>query len=115
MITNTTYSQQCDIWSIGIIAYVLLAGRFPFYGKSEKEVSTKICKDEPDFGQIKASPEAKDIISKTLEKNPAVRITAVEMIEHPWMKGEVITYDNSPNNVLDMMRMWKSQMMVMQY
>lgn len=113
MITNYTYSHQCDVWSIGIMTYLLLSGNFPFNGKSEKEVATTICKEQPSFVNFPGSIESINLIKRMLEKNPAMRITASEIAEHPWLVGRQISEDASPHNVLDMMHLWKPEMMVL--
>lgn len=58
------------------------------------------------------SLEAKDLISKMLTKNPAVRLTASEVLQHPWSTGHVMSELQSPANVLEMMRLWRSEMKV---
>lgn len=113
MITNYTYSQQCDVWSIGIMIYLLLRGEFPFYGKTEKEVANDICKKEIPFDNFPGSKESVNLIKRMLAKNPANRLTAAEIAEHPWLMGKRISDDaSSPKTVLDMMHLWKNEMRV---
>lgn len=112
MITSSSYSQQCDIWSTGVILYVLLTARFPFFGKNEKELQNMICKHELRFEEFRISKEAVDLIKRMLDKNPAIRITATEIMGHPWLKGTRIADDKGPPNVLDMMHQWRTEMMV---
>lgn len=61
---------------------------------------------------MKVSAEAKDLISKMLVKNPAVRLTASEVLQHPWTTGNVMSGQQAPANVLEMMRMWKSELVL---
>ena len=61
------YNEKCDIWSCGIIFYLLLTGNFPFFGKTENEIIEKILNPKlelnfPIFNNI--SEEAKDLIKK---------------------------------------------------
>lgn len=129
MVTGSKYSQQCDIWSIGVILYLLLVGRFPFFSKDEDKLIRLICAAEVDYDDVdvitialiefklyfiylKMSQEVKDLLSKMLAKNPAVRITAYEAMQHPWTTGKVMSGQNCPGNVLEMMRLWRSEMKV---
>lgn len=94
---------------------MLLGGHYPFYSGNEQELMTMICKSEPSYTGFMASSEAIHLITKMLVKNPALRITAAEVVIHPWIVGKPMTKESdSPENVLDMMRLWRSEMMVRQ-
>lgn len=113
IITSRSYSQQCDVWAVGVIMYTLLSGRYPFYSTKEQELTEMICNEEPLLSGLSASYGALHLIRKILVKNPALRITAAEMSQHPWIIGKPMTLDeNSTDNVLDMMRLWRSELMV---
>lgn len=84
-----TYDEKCDIWSAGVILYILLSGTPPFYGKNEydilKRVETgKYAFDLPQWRSI--SDDAKDLIRKMLTFHPSLRITATQCLEHPWIQ-----------------------------
>ena len=73
IIKEKPYNNKVDIWSIGVITYILLSGRPPFKGKSKNEIFRSISMGELSFDhQIwdRISPEAKDFIIKALDKNP---------------------------------------------
>ena len=81
------YNEKCDIWSCGIIFYLLLSGKFPYFGKTENDVVEKILSQKvefnfPIFDQI--SSEAKDLIKKCLIYDKNKRISAVEALKHPF-------------------------------
>ncbi|KAI3730323.1 hypothetical protein L1987_61492 [Smallanthus sonchifolius] len=92
------YGKEIDVWSAGVILYILLSGVPPFWGESMMVVS------ETENGMFKAilegnldlksppwptiSAGAKDLISKMLTKNPKKRITADKTLEHPWLKED---------------------------
>jgi len=82
------YSFPCDMWSCGVIIYILLAGYPPFYHDVNKELFQLIISGtfkfhKKTFGGI--SDEAKDIITKLLTVSPSERITAEEALRHPWV------------------------------
>lgn len=60
------------------------------------------------------SAGAKHLLGKMLTKDPALRITAAEVEHHAWVRGEIMVpgETNVSENVLDMMRLWRSEMMV---
>ena len=79
------YYKQCDIWSAGVVFYVMLTGMFPFDGDSDKEVFDKIKNEKPIMytKEIKQlSPEIKDLLIRMLEKDPIERISAKEAMQH---------------------------------
>jgi calcium-dependent protein kinase len=81
------YDESCDIWSAGVILYILLSGVPPFYGNTDPEILDSVRKgiftfNIPEFKGV--SDSAKDLISKMLTK-PEKRIKASELLKHPWM------------------------------
>jgi calcium/calmodulin-dependent protein kinase I len=83
------YDMAVDIWSIGVITYVLLCGFPPFWGEAQKELFENIMSgnfDFPDPEWTDVSPEAKEFIKKILVVDPNKRYTAEECLEDPWVK-----------------------------
>uniref|UniRef100_A0A4W5NBV6 Si:dkey-240h12.4 n=1 Tax=Hucho hucho TaxID=62062 RepID=A0A4W5NBV6_9TELE len=83
-------SEAADIWSIGVITYILLSGLSPFQGDNDKETLKNILGmiyefEENYFNQT--STMAKDFIEKLLVKDPIERMTADECLVHPWIKA----------------------------
>ena len=82
------YGKECDYWSIGVVAFILLSGTPPFYEEDNFALFEliKACKYdfEADTWQ-NVSMEAKDFISKVLVANPKERLDCVGMLAHPWM------------------------------
>ena len=86
-IEKKLYFISIDIWSIGILMYILLNnGKHPFYDKGDKrkEYAKKI-KEGKIYFYNKISPMAKHLILKLLEPNPSWRYTAAQAIKHPWI------------------------------
>ena len=84
------YNEKCDIWSCGVIMYILLSQRPPFGGRDDYEImetvkTGKYDLTSPPFNTI--SDQAKDLIKKTLTMDPNKRITAEEALNHPWFKN----------------------------
>lgn len=81
------YSNACDIWSIGVILYVLLSGYLPFYGNTQEELFDKILTASFSFNNKcwnDISDQAKDLVSKMLTLAPEDRPPAEECLKHPW-------------------------------
>lgn len=82
------YDEKCDIWSCGVILYILLCGLPPFNGEDDNEIFEEIKKrkfDFPDDLFHDVSDDAKDLITKMLS-SADVRLTAGEVLNHPWVK-----------------------------
>ncbi|KAF3644810.1 CBL-interacting serine/threonine-protein kinase 14 [Capsicum annuum] len=76
---------KTDIWSCGIILYIMIAGYFPFYDQNLMLMYKKIYKGE--FRCPKwMSPDVKRILSRLLDVNPGTRITIDEIIRDPWFR-----------------------------
>jgi calcium-dependent protein kinase len=84
------YDKSVDLWSIGIITFLLLCGYLPFDDKhSEREIARQTIQDPVPFEEkiwSKYSPEAKTFVDGLLQKKPEKRYTIKEVLEHPWIK-----------------------------
>ncbi|MCQ2821526.1 MAG: protein kinase [archaeon] len=88
------YDEKCDIWSCGVILYILLSGFPPFNGDDDEEIMENVQKQKYDFPDSEwkyISKEAKDLIKKML-CSPEERLTAEQVLEHEWIKN------NAPNS-----------------
>ena len=83
------YDEKCDLWSIGVILYILLTGRPPFDGNDDEEILENVKKgvyDKWAYPFPLLSAHGKDLIFKLLQYDPKKRLSAEEAIEHPWFK-----------------------------
>ena len=90
---NRNYSEKCDVWSCGIIMYILLTGLPPFNGDSDEEIMRKILNGKFDMKKYPwpiISSQAKDLLKKLLEFEPNKRITADEALNHPWFESKQV-------------------------
>jgi len=82
------YTSKCDIWSIGVIVYILLCGFAPFAGDNDYETMYQIENYELEFPSPEwddISHEAKDFVKSLLRKDPTHRPTAKEAMANPWI------------------------------
>ena len=83
------YDEKCDIWSCGVILYILLSGRPPFGGDTDKEIMDNVTMGKYDLQTNpfdKVSKSCKDLIQKLLIMEPKKRISAQDALNHPWFK-----------------------------
>lgn len=84
------YNELCDVWSTGVITYILLSGMPPFYGDKDQEILARVKRgkfDFPDDEGIVFSDHARDCISAMLTFDEKKRPAAKELLQHPWVKG----------------------------
>ena len=93
-VTAGKYNEKCDVWSCGVIMYVLLSGNPPFDGETDAEVLSKVqlgnfTFNSKDWKNI--SNDAKNLIRRCLKMNPSDRYSAQQAFEDVWIR------DQAPN------------------
>lgn len=119
VLSKKGYNEKCDIWSCGVIMYILLCGYPPFNGDNDDQILRSVYVGKFSFSggecsleleEWKAvSPESKDLITKMLTHDPSKRISAEECLAHPWIKhsgGDAIS-SSMAKNVLNNLKSFR--------
>ena len=102
-VLKKNYDEKCDLWSIGVILYILLCGYPPFNGSNDKQIIEAVIKGkftldgtclaylnmsniEPEWDDV--SDDAKDLVKKLLTYDPVKRISAGDALQHKWIKTQ---------------------------
>ncbi|KAI4384335.1 hypothetical protein MLD38_002506 [Melastoma candidum] len=90
------YGPESDVWSAGIILYILLSGVPPFWAESEQGIFEQVLHGDLDFSSDpwpSVSEGAKDLVRKMLVRDPKRRLTAHEVLCHPWVQVDGVAPD----------------------
>eukprot|EP00252_Welwitschia_mirabilis_P021595 TRINITY_DN5577_c0_g1_i1.p1 TRINITY_DN5577_c0_g1~~TRINITY_DN5577_c0_g1_i1.p1 ORF type:complete len:577 (+),score=84.95 TRINITY_DN5577_c0_g1_i1:452-2182(+) len=89
-VLHRSYGTEADVWSIGVIVYILLCGSRPFWARTESGIFRAVLKADPSFEEApwpSLSAEAKDFVKRLLNKDLRKRMTASQALTHPWLRN----------------------------
>ncbi|GMH11479.1 hypothetical protein Nepgr_013320 [Nepenthes gracilis] len=89
-VLKRNYGPEVDVWSAGVILYILLCGVPPFWAETEQGVAQAIIRSVIDFKRDpwpNVSDNAKDLVKRMLDPDPKKRLTAHEVLDHPWLQN----------------------------
>ncbi|KAK9290169.1 hypothetical protein L1049_008335 [Liquidambar formosana] len=87
-VLHRSYGTEGDMWSIGVIAYILLCGSRPFWARTESGIFRAVLKADPSFDEApwpSLSSDAIDFVKRLLNKDYRKRLTAAQALSHPWL------------------------------
>lgn len=89
-VLKRNYGPEVDVWSAGVILYILLCGVPPFWAETEQGVAQAILRGVIDFRRDpwpRVSDKAKSLVRQMLEPDPKRRLTAQKVLDHPWLQN----------------------------
>ena len=101
MILREAYTTATDIWSAGIVLFVLLVGHLPFESPNIHDCMRQVVECEPNYPEH-LSMQCKDLLLHILDKNPATRFGISDIISHPWITAALKTTSFSQFTIQDM-------------
>ncbi|KAL4197699.1 hypothetical protein AMTRI_Chr04g189580 [Amborella trichopoda] len=102
-VLKRNYGPEIDIWSIGVILYILLCGTPPFWAESDEGIFDEIMRGLIDFRSEpwpSISAGAKDLVRKMLNPDPKQRLTAFQVLNHRWTKEDGEASDTPLDNAV---------------
>ena len=93
VLSSEGYGPEVDMWSVGVITYTLLCGYTPFVGDTMPELLQAVVAVDYEYDEQyweEVSNEAIDFIDNLLIKDPRMRLTPDEALEHPWLSDVVL-------------------------
>lgn len=103
VVKKEKYGQPVDMWAVGVLLYIMLSGKMPFYGRDDNACLRMIASGKysmPDREWASISPVAKSLVKGLLQLNPDKRLTANGALHHPWLADPTALSSAPINNDL---------------
>lgn len=107
VLAQKPYGKAVDVWSIGVISYILLCGYPPFYDENDANLFAQILKGEFEFDSPywdEISDSAKDFIKSLMCVNVEKRFTCKKALAHPWISGNAASNKNIHGTVSEQLK-----------
>ena len=112
LLSGEGYGKAVDIWSLGVLTYVVLTGQLPFVGKDRSDLFARIQRGQYTYPPPPAEPPggrprsptsdlAKDLISRLLKLEPMERYSTRETLQHPWLRDDAAAGEDGPTDLTD--------------
>lgn len=105
------YNLKCDIWSLGVILYMMLSGYPPFDGETDRDILESVKHGRLEFSEPvwdTISSEAKDLIRHLLDRNPNTRYSSDQVLSHPWFTSYQASPETPANIDASQLRQYQS-------
>eukprot|EP00897_Mesotaenium_endlicherianum_P002795 jgi/Mesen1/2543/ME000161S01592 len=89
-VLHKSYGSEADMWSVGVITFILLCGSRPFWSRTESGIFQAIVRKEPNFADVpwnQLSDDAADFVRRCLSKDLRRRPSAAQALAHPWVRS----------------------------
>ncbi|KAG2466890.1 KCC4 kinase, partial [Polypterus senegalus] len=101
ILRGCAYGPEVDMWSVGVITYILLCGFEPFYDeRGDQYMFKRILNCDYDFVSPwwdDVSLNAKDLVKKLIVQDPKKRLTTLQALQHPWVTGKAVNFAHMDN------------------
>eukprot|EP01018_Ginkgo_biloba_P030540 Gb_32592 [translate_table: standard] len=94
VLAGDEYNEKVDVWSAGVVVYILLSGIPPFMGETPQEIFERVMRGHlrfPTDRWLAISQSAKDLLRRMIAKDVAARFSTDQVLEHPWIANNVET------------------------
>mmetsp|Transcript_74817 Transcript_74817/g.165214 ORF Transcript_74817/g.165214 Transcript_74817/m.165214 type:complete len:322 (+) Transcript_74817:74-1039(+) len=109
ILTQSYEPPACDLWSFGVVVFLMLSGVSPFDAETAKQVAKNVRKVNYSFSARsweEVSQDGRAFIAALLQKDLAQRLTAAEALDHPWLKDLAPNSSDQPLPMMRQLELW---------